>query len=77
MQIKNIHLVFDLEEGSKTVEPTLAASYRGDFYGLLRYLQVDEYMYPYVFKINNITSSTDFDGKISTLRLVSPTILDR
>ena len=77
MEHDDIHLVFKLESGAKLIEPTLAASYRGDFYGLLRYLKIDEALIPYIFKLNGIRSSTEFKGKIKEVRLVSPTILDK
>lgn len=44
------------------VPPNVAASHRGNFYGVLEYLQIDSELYYPTLLINNLLSPTDYRG---------------
>ena len=59
-----------------TVERSVAAVYKGDFYGLLNYLHIDKkYHYP-IMRVNDMLCSSDYDGLKTLLIRPSETAIN-
>jgi hypothetical protein len=58
-----------------TVDRAIAIAYRGDFYGLLKLHNIPREIWLLTLRANNISSSTDFDGRLEFLITVDSSIL--
>lgn len=61
---------------TKRIEPIDAHRWQGDFYGLLAYLNIDNYMHWYIMRLNGIESSDSFNTIINQILLPDPTEIE-
>lgn len=73
-QIIEDHLVKIIEENKfreESVTNNEAYRFEGDFYGLLNHLRVPTYLWWINLRINGLTSSFEFDGLVTNIRLIT------
>lgn len=68
---ENFRTVFSIGDVKYiNISPVMGAKYRGDYYGLLNELRVPPDLYYPILRINNLDSSSNYDGK--TLEVIIP-----
>lgn len=49
-----------------------AEKYKGDFHGLLNYLAIDKKLHYLITRMNNLYSSSDYDGELLSIMIPEP-----
>ena len=60
----------------KTITPNAAYMYQGNFYGLLRALNISPDYHAFIAYVNNVRSPHDFDGKTYAIRIIDESVVD-
>lgn len=59
-----------------SIKGTIAEKYRGDMYGLFKYLDIqEEFIYPHI-RVNGYNSSRDYGGSTSDIKIIDSSILN-
>lgn len=58
------------------VEPTIAHKYKGDFFGLLKHLRIDDQYHWFIAYVNGIEDSQMFDGLKTDITIVDNRPID-
>lgn len=77
--INNMFLYYDAMEIEsdkyelRMIDPGVAWSFQGNFYGLLDHLRVDPQLFLITLYLNGYTSPFDFDGETSSIKVAHHT----
>lgn len=75
MFTKILNIASTLPTTTTSISSVIANKYKGDFRGLLKHLKVPDAHIEANIYVNDLTSSTDYEGINTDIKLINPTEL--